>query len=371
MCHLNSHSDFGLVSANICLSVGHEGGGTWIEALEPPPGYGDGDGHDGQDAGAGAGFTIAPGELPPSASASFKHPQDPKVNQQNNPHNHQEQNNACQLGHVTFHASPLWHAGAHTTSSIKRYIMTIFFISTEWPDAARRIQNRAIHILAIKNKTTTAKASLAAIELLKCSLHLNPVDTESWSTLMTACARLGLWEEAVEAGRTATQLDLRNHCGNFGNWAQLGENLVALADANANDATTKTEKSNNSASRPSGMVDRLRDEAVNAYREAVRLAKIQPLAAISTSSKHSAALAGLGGALRQRAASEADTIEAGLVLKEALDLDNDNEAAWTELCVLFLKGGELDAGQVCAVNVLRIQQLEEEEVEEVGTRAAR
>lgn len=342
-CHQQSHSDFGLVSANICLSVGHEGGGTWIEALEPPP---DGDGNGQHDAGAG--FTIAPGEKSPSAILK---------DQQAKPSKQGDciQNNSCQLGCVTFHASPLWHAGVHTTSSIRRYIMTVFFISTEWIDAARRIQNRAIDILVIKD----AKASRAAVELLKCSLHINPVETESWSYLMTAYARLEQWEDAVEAGRTATQLDVRNNSGNFGNWAQLGENLGALADSK--EETTASSCSSDS-------VDMLRDEAVDAYREAVRLAKIQPEAAISGKAKHSAALAGLGGALHQRAASEADTVESGLVLKEALDLDNDNEAAWAELGVLLLEAGELEACKVCAAQMLRIQRLEVEEEDKVVQR---
>lgn len=333
------HSDFGLVSANICLSVGHEGGGTWIQALQPPaPGT-----SAGQDADAGTGYTIAPGEvsLDGVSVSSQKEVQSQDAG---------EQTNHCQLGCVTLHASPLWHAGVHTTSSIKRYIMTVFFLSTEWTDAARRIQNRAIDVLVLQE----AKAARAAVELLKCSLHVNPVDTESWSYLMTAYARLEQWEEAVEAGRTATQLGVQKGNGNFGNWAQLGENLVALALAATEETAADTAD--------------IWDEAVDAYREAGRLAQIQPEAAIGGRSKRAAALAGLGGALRQRAASDADTIESGLVLKEALDWDKDNEAAWAELGLLLLQAGELEAGKVCAAHVLRIQRLEEEEEAKLARR---
>jgi tetratricopeptide (TPR) repeat protein len=220
--------------------------------------------------------------------------------------------------------------------------LTIFFLSTEWTDAARRIQNRAIDVLRIKE----AKAARAAVELLHCALHLNPVDTESWANLMTAYARLEQWEEAAESGRTATQ---NGNERNFGNWAQLGETLVAFA------------ASKNRQQEPTATTAAVWDEAVDSYREAIRLTKIQPEAAIGGPSKHAAALAGLGGALRQRAASDTDTMASGLLLKEALDWDGDNVMAWSELGLLMASAGEWEAAKVCAAHVLRIQRVEEED----------
>uniref|UniRef100_A0A7S1FYC9 Fe2OG dioxygenase domain-containing protein n=1 Tax=Corethron hystrix TaxID=216773 RepID=A0A7S1FYC9_9STRA len=324
--HLVAHADFGLVAATVQLNDGFEGGGTWYQCLESE--------EEGAGNAVGAGDGLRTGK-----------------------------------GHVTVHAGPLWHAGAHTTGYAPRYIMTIFFLSDRHVDANRRIQNRVINALRVAemygesspnpDEEKVGRAAEAAEALLGCSLKLHPLDAESHADLVPAYRRLNNLEMAVEAGRTACSIGmLTNRSRNFGTWFQLGESLVALAEQ-------VKERGNNS---PVSIMEtnRLLTEAVATYREVLRLYDVQPLAATGGPSFRSSALGGLGGALRRRALSDEDTIEAGLVLEEATMVDPENVAAWSELGLLMeMAGGEAaeQAAKVCKSQVIMIGMKKRQEAE--------
>eukprot|EP00588_Corethron_pennatum_P007911 CAMPEP_0194289544 /NCGR_PEP_ID=MMETSP0169-20130528/39270_1 /TAXON_ID=218684 /ORGANISM="Corethron pennatum, Strain L29A3" /LENGTH=492 /DNA_ID=CAMNT_0039036849 /DNA_START=91 /DNA_END=1565 /DNA_ORIENTATION=+ len=261
--HLVAHADFGLVSCTIQLNDGFEGGGTWYQCLEGP-------------AGAGSGGTVGAG----TGQRTGK-------------------------GHATMHAGPLWHAGAHTTGRAPRYILTLFLLSDRFPDANRRLQNRVINALrvanlygegsAAPNKRKVGRAAEAATALLGCALHLHPLDAESYADLVPAYRKLGRLDLAAEAGRTACSVDMLHDAQNFGTWFQYGESLVALAE----EAGAKGRRTS------------ILTEAIATYREVVRLHRVQPAAATGGGSFLSSALSGLGGALRRRALTDEDTVEAG------------------------------------------------------------
>ena len=153
---MTDHGDFSLVTVNVALSSGHEGGGTWVQALGPD-----------------GGETIR----------------------------------IADIGHALLHSGPLWHAGAHTEKGV-RYIGVVFLHSLSYVDHSIRLQARAINQLRDGNPSRAAS-------LLNLAIEINPADAEHYVQLSTAWRRLGDRDRAAEAGRRAVAIGASNRDFNF------------------------------------------------------------------------------------------------------------------------------------------------------------
>ena len=153
---MTDHGDFSLVTVNVALSSGHEGGGTWVQALGPD-----------------GGETIR----------------------------------IANVGHALLHSGPLWHAGARTEKGV-RYIGVIFLHSLSYVDHSLRLQARAINQLRDCNPSR-------AVSLLNLAIEVNPADAEHYVQLSTARRRLGDRARAAEAGRRAVAIGASNGDINF------------------------------------------------------------------------------------------------------------------------------------------------------------
>ena len=115
--HMTDHGDFSLLTLNIALSTGHEGGGTWVQAL-----------------GGDGGETIQ----------------------------------LTDVGQALIHGGPLWHAGARTVEGM-RYILVVFLHCASYIDHSTRLQTRAIGKLREGDPA-------GAAGLLDLAIEVNPAD---------------------------------------------------------------------------------------------------------------------------------------------------------------------------------------------------
>ena len=169
--YMTDHGDFSLLTINLALSVGHEGGGTWIQALGPD-----------------GGETIR----------------------------------ITDVGHALIHSGPLWHAGARTEVGV-RYIGVVFLHSLSYIDHSIRLQTRAI------NRLREGDPSRAA-SLLNLAIQINPSDAEHYVQLSTARRRMGNRTGAAQAGRSAVTIGASNLDFNFDSNYNLACDLRELGD---------------------------------------------------------------------------------------------------------------------------------------------
>ena len=169
--YMTDHGDFSLLTINVALSVGHQGGGTWIQALGPD-----------------GGETIR----------------------------------IADVGHALIHSGPLWHAGARTEAGV-RYIGVVFLHSLSYVDHSIRLQTRAINLLREGDPSRAAS-------LLDLAIEINPPDAEHYVQLSTARRRMGDRTRAAQAGRTAVAIGAANLDFNFDTNYNLACDLRELGD---------------------------------------------------------------------------------------------------------------------------------------------